>query len=86
MKDQKIIKEALDLIEKLDKLESTIKHIRAQAVKVGYALKNENVNYGTLPIPGVADLIALASNAKDAGIRLDQLIMLSAEENKQLDG
>jgi hypothetical protein len=77
--DQKIIKEALELIERLNKLEATSLHIRQTAMKTISAMRSD-VAYDEVPIPGVADLIALASSAKDVGTRLDCYLMLAAEQ------
>ena len=84
MNDGKIRKECLELIDRLDRLNDTSKYIRSRAVNLLKEMGEEEIDYGKLPIPGVSDLISVASSAKDVGTRLDLLIMLAAEENKQL--
>lgn len=83
MDKQKIIKEALNLITVLGRLEATSKQIRNTSSDLIILLKEINVIYNELPLPGVADLISLASRASDIGTKLDLMISLMAEAEEQ---
>jgi hypothetical protein len=83
MNDQKIKKEALELINRCDKLEATSQHIRNNAMEVLRALKADNVNYEALPLPGTADIVALANRVNTVGTVLDCYICLAAEVDRQ---
>ena len=85
MNEQKIRKEALELINRCDKLEATSQHIKNNALELLRALKADNVDYGALPLPGTADIIALANRVNTVGTQLDCYIGLAAEINGQLN-
>lgn len=86
MNDQKIIKEALNLIDRCLQLEATSRQIRENSGMCIAVLKNtSNVDYETLTLPGTADIVALANRVNTIGTVLDCYICLAAEVNSQLN-
>lgn len=85
--ERQIFNKAIILKDKFDRLTNAVNQARISLDKMLDQLDQQNTDYGGLPLPGVGDLVTMASSANFTAAGLETLIflMVDLEKNKESD-